>query len=48
MTINIIIKNQKTFLATPIIMAKYAPKCLKTLKNNINLKSNNKFDAEIS
>ena len=48
MIIIIIIKNQKTFLATPIIMAKYAPNFLKTLKNNINLKSNNKFDAETS
>ena len=48
MIINKITKNEKTFLATPMIIAKYAPKCLKTLKNNMNFKSINKLDNEIN
>ena len=48
MIMNKIIKNEKTFLATPIIIAKYAPKYLKTLKNNMNFKSNIKLDKEMN
>ena len=48
MIMNKIIKNEKTFLATPIIIAKYVPKDLKTLKNNANFKSNIKLVNEIN
>ena len=48
MIINKITKNEKIFLATPIIIAKYFPKYLKTLKNNANFKSNIKLDNEIN
>ena len=46
MIINNIIKNEKTFLATPKMIAKYLPKYVNALKNKINFRSNNKFDTE--
>ena len=48
MIINNIIKNEKTFLATPKMIAKYLPKYVSALKNSINFKSNNKLDNEIN
>ena len=43
---NRIIKNEKTFLATPKMIAKYLPKYVNALKNSINFRSNNKLDNE--
>ena len=40
-------KNGKTFLATPIIIAKYFPNDWNTRKNNKNLKFNNKLEIAV-